>query len=100
MTFPAPGLFSMITLWPNVTESLFAISRAITSGLAPADCDTMNVTGRCGQVSAHAGCMRPAVMNKAARERISASERDLATAIAQPMAGKSATDMQAWGVYS
>ena len=75
MTLPAPGLFSTITVWPSVTESLVAIMRAITSGLAPADCETMNVTGRCGQLWAQAGCTRQAAMNKAAMVRIGFSGR-------------------------
>src|SRR3954466_506711 len=54
MTLPAPGLFSTITVCPSETDSLLAIMRAITSGLAPADCETMKVTGRCGQVCASA----------------------------------------------
>src|ERR1044072_3983484 len=70
MTLPAPGLFSTITVWPSVTDSLVAIMRAITSGLAPADCETMKVTGRCGQLCAPAGCTRQAAMNKAARVRM------------------------------
>src|SRR4051794_21948528 len=54
MTLPAPGLFSTITVCPSETDTLLAIMRAMTSGLAPADCETMNVTGRCGQLCADA----------------------------------------------
>ena len=76
MVLPAPGRFSTTTCWPSARESFSVISRQMMSGVPPAACDTMNLTGRAGQVLC-AGLLRGREQDERARQSDNQSLRNL-----------------------
>ena len=75
---PGPGMFSIITCWPNLSVSLAAMMREVTSATPPAPNGRMSLIG----FSGHFACAWPSGASATIKAAGSASSANNAFLIA------------------